>query len=111
MIYSQRVVIRRRGTGTGEQDRATAKWTSGDAGTPVHEGFADVQDVGTSVRRGTDGQQTRRSDAKVFLADEAAAENIKPNDLCTVWWTPERSQQCEVLSVRRLDGSLEVVYL
>jgi hypothetical protein len=117
--FSQFLRLERANTSgaSGAQDPDTGAYTPpaspDDEPTVIYDDRADVQDRAAIVRLGMLGGSSPDVEALAFLRRRGAIGYIRVGDLGTIIWDDdERTRQsCEVLSVRRLDGSLELRYL
>lgn len=94
----------------GTQDPTTGALTG--AGTlTVYDGKADCQDEGEETSRDAEGRLLIRSVSRLFLADTSKIGAHKAGDVGTVTWEDQTTDDAKVVSVRRLDSSLELEWL
>jgi len=100
--FPDTLLITRPGAGS---TSATDVYTPGTA-SQIYSDGADVQDVGTKVRRDLEGTPLRDAEAVAFLEDETKLGSIRVGDDAKVTFADESVRYGEVMGFRKLDGKL-----
>jgi hypothetical protein len=77
----------------------------------IFAGAADVQDVGSEKKFGTESLIWQNSDALVFLEDESGVNLIRTKDLVRVTFQDSVVRDARVTRITKLDGKFGVRYL
>lgn len=105
--FPDTLLITRSGTGsTGSDD----VYTPGTA-SEIYSDGADVQDVGSRVRRDLQGTPLADADAVAFLEDEDKLDDIQVGDHAEVTFSDASVRYGEVIGSRKLDGQIVLKWL
>jgi hypothetical protein len=93
---------------SGEQDEETGAFEEGTSSLDnvLYDGPCDVQELSLSVTRTNDGSQNTKADVQCFLADETKITEQLVGMPCTVRFDNGETADGEIVTLRRIDGSV-----